>query len=210
VSLALRENILKVNGSNIRPWWITHHYLSAFMSVVLLTWPEGPNYYKFLPQFNLYVVHHAWSRACASASSYLSACVSRYCLCQGVVQFMQAAYQKKRLYIRKAIGKVRPACHDCAALMTCSTSSCLTPRCYVVHAQAGPMDVSQTETLTEMPTELYALLAFIFAVHLFQIYNGLSLGHAILSDFNLSQPWYNFKEEVQVCCIAWWQSCCRL
>ena len=55
VSLALRENILRVNGSNIRPWWITHHYLSSFMSIVLLTWPEGENYNKFLPQFNLYV-----------------------------------------------------------------------------------------------------------------------------------------------------------
>lgn len=39
VSLSLRENILRVNGSNIRPWWIYHHYLSAFMSIIVLTWP---------------------------------------------------------------------------------------------------------------------------------------------------------------------------
>ena len=60
------------------------------------------------------------------------------------------------------------------------------------------MDVSQTETLTETPKELYLLLMFIFAVHLFQVYNGLSLGHAVWAEFNLSQPWYNFREEVQV------------
>lgn len=39
VSLSLRENILKVNGSNIRPWWIYHHYISAVMSIIVLTWP---------------------------------------------------------------------------------------------------------------------------------------------------------------------------
>lgn len=60
------------------------------------------------------------------------------------------------------------------------------------------MDVSQTETITETPKELYLLLIFIFAVHLFQVYNGLSLGHAVWAEFNLAQPWYNFREEVQV------------
>lgn len=83
ISLALRENILRVNGSNIRPWWIYHHYLSAVMVIIILTWPNTHNYnHEFLPQFNV------------------------YCFCQGVVQLMQAQYQKKRLYIRKSLGKV--------------------------------------------------------------------------------------------------------
>lgn len=108
VSLALRENILRVNGSNIRPWWITHHYLSSFMSIVLLTWPEGENYNKFLPQFNLCVAPAVQSPP--ETVGDVGVVRRRYCLCQGVVQMMQAAYQKKRLYIRKAIGKVRGRC----------------------------------------------------------------------------------------------------
>ena len=31
------ENILKVNGSHIRDWWIVHHYVSAIMSITALT-----------------------------------------------------------------------------------------------------------------------------------------------------------------------------
>ena len=37
VSLSLRENILKTNGSNIKRWWIIHHYLSSIMSITVLT-----------------------------------------------------------------------------------------------------------------------------------------------------------------------------
>ncbi|KAK4800867.1 hypothetical protein SAY86_021354 [Trapa natans] len=36
--LALRENILRVNGSDIRPWWIYHHYCAMVMALVSLTW----------------------------------------------------------------------------------------------------------------------------------------------------------------------------
>ncbi|CAN0840746.1 Transmembrane protein 120 homolog [Linum grandiflorum] len=36
--LALRENILRVNGSDIRPWWIYHHYCAMIMALVSLTW----------------------------------------------------------------------------------------------------------------------------------------------------------------------------
>ncbi|KAF1860831.1 hypothetical protein Lal_00000245 [Lupinus albus] len=31
--LALRENILRVNGSDIRPWWIYHHYFAMLMAL---------------------------------------------------------------------------------------------------------------------------------------------------------------------------------
>uniref|UniRef100_A0A2C9WHU6 TMPIT-like protein n=1 Tax=Manihot esculenta TaxID=3983 RepID=A0A2C9WHU6_MANES len=36
--LALRENILRANGSDIRPWWIYHHYCAMIMALVSLTW----------------------------------------------------------------------------------------------------------------------------------------------------------------------------
>lgn len=37
-SLAFRENILRANGSDIRPWWVYHHYLAMAMALVSLTW----------------------------------------------------------------------------------------------------------------------------------------------------------------------------
>jgi hypothetical protein len=39
VSLALRENILRVNGSNIKTWWIVHHYLSIAIAFCMLMFP---------------------------------------------------------------------------------------------------------------------------------------------------------------------------
>lgn len=39
VSMALRECVLLVNGSHIRPWWIQHHYWSAGSSLVMLALP---------------------------------------------------------------------------------------------------------------------------------------------------------------------------
>jgi len=64
------------------------------------------------------------------------------------------------------------------------------------------MDVSQTETLTETPKELYLLLVFIFAVHLFQVYNGVTLGLHLSRMYESLKPWYNFREEVQAVLVA--------
>jgi len=81
-TLALRENILKVNGSNINYWWIIHHYLSMAISICILTWgPESTNYIHFLPQFLL------------------------FSLLQGAVQVMQNIYQSSKLYNLIAMGK---------------------------------------------------------------------------------------------------------
>lgn len=37
VTLAVRENILRVIGSNIKSWWIVHHYFTMAQCVLLLT-----------------------------------------------------------------------------------------------------------------------------------------------------------------------------
>ena len=82
VSLSLRENILRVNGSNIRPWWITHHYVSSVMSITVLTWPtDSASWESFTPQLTAYFLY------------------------QGLVQVCQARYQKARHYARRAMGK---------------------------------------------------------------------------------------------------------
>lgn len=57
VSLGLRENILFVNGSNIRSWWIYHHHLCAVAMVVALAWPTGPCYYRFMLQFYVFCLY---------------------------------------------------------------------------------------------------------------------------------------------------------
>jgi hypothetical protein len=80
-SLALRENILLVNGSNVRPWWIFHHYIAAFGTVMLITWPDSPTYSRFIPYWNIFLVY------------------------QGFVQMMQLWYQKRRDYTNRALGR---------------------------------------------------------------------------------------------------------
>ena len=80
-SLALRENILLVNGSNVRAWWIYHHYIAAFGTVILITWPDSPTYVRFIPYWNLFLVY------------------------QGFVQMLQLWYQKKRDYANRALGR---------------------------------------------------------------------------------------------------------
>jgi hypothetical protein len=83
-TVTLREHILLVNGSNIREWWLIHHYLSMFLSVVLLMWPPGPAFYTFRTQFY-----------------YFSTCTS-------IVQLLQFRYQMERLYTLRALSKVGP------------------------------------------------------------------------------------------------------
>jgi hypothetical protein len=59
VSLALRENILRVNGSKIQSWWIIHHYISAAMSVVMLTWPFTAVHESLMPTFTAFFLYQA-------------------------------------------------------------------------------------------------------------------------------------------------------
>ena len=83
VSLALRENILKMNGSKIMSWWITHHHLASLASLVFLTWPHGPAYLAFKQKY-LY-----------------------FCVLQGFVQLVQNTYQKQRHYTLMSLGKAK-------------------------------------------------------------------------------------------------------
>ncbi len=39
LAMALRENVLVMNGSSIRSWWIQHHYWSAATVLLLLSLP---------------------------------------------------------------------------------------------------------------------------------------------------------------------------
>ncbi|XP_042066025.1 transmembrane protein 120 homolog [Salvia splendens] len=86
--LALRENILRVNGSDIRPWWIKHHYCAMAMALISLTWEieRGPG--------------------CAQKQRGVELFL-RWAIMQGVAMILQNRYQRQRLYTRIALGKAR-------------------------------------------------------------------------------------------------------
>ena len=81
-ALTLREHILVVNGSNIRSWWIMHHYLAILQAMIFLLWPAKSCFIKFRPVYLL-------------LGSYISA-----------VQLIQFWYQRKRMYTLRAISKI--------------------------------------------------------------------------------------------------------
>ncbi|XP_018416960.1 PREDICTED: transmembrane protein 120A isoform X1 [Nanorana parkeri] len=80
-TLTIRESILINNGSRIKGWWVLNHYISTFLSGVMLTWPDGLMYQMFRNQF-------------LSFSMY-----------QSFVQFLQYYYQSGCLYRLRALGE---------------------------------------------------------------------------------------------------------
>ncbi|XP_012086582.1 transmembrane protein 120 homolog isoform X2 [Jatropha curcas] len=86
--LALRENILRANGSDIRPWWIYHHYCAMIMALVSLTWEV-----KGQPN-------------CAQKQRGVQLFL-QWAMMQGVAMLLQNRYQRQRLYTRIALGKAK-------------------------------------------------------------------------------------------------------
>uniref|UniRef100_A0A673M8P9 Transmembrane protein 120B n=1 Tax=Sinocyclocheilus rhinocerous TaxID=307959 RepID=A0A673M8P9_9TELE len=62
-------------------WWVSHHYVSTFLSGVMLTWPEGQMYQMFRSQFLAFSIY------------------------QSCVQFLQYYYQSGCLYRLRALGE---------------------------------------------------------------------------------------------------------
>ena len=84
-ALALRENVLRANGSHIRAWWVNHHYYSIGMCLVVLTMDVQSN-------------------ACLDYMTRFLA----FTALQGAVMLAQNRYQRFRLYTRVAMGKANP------------------------------------------------------------------------------------------------------
>ncbi|KAL0973005.1 hypothetical protein UPYG_G00197600 [Umbra pygmaea] len=80
-TLTIRESVLISNGSRIKGWWVFHHYISAFLSGVMLTWPDGHLYRSFRNQFLAYSLY------------------------QGMVHCMQYYYQSGCLYRLRTLGE---------------------------------------------------------------------------------------------------------
>ncbi|KAI3762348.1 hypothetical protein L1987_52776 [Smallanthus sonchifolius] len=86
--LSFRENVLRINGSDIRPWWIYHHYCAMTMALISLTWEieKAPN--------------------CAQKQKGIELFL-KWAIMQGAAMLVQNRYQRKRLYTRIALGKAR-------------------------------------------------------------------------------------------------------
>lgn len=56
-TLTIRESILKVNGSRIKGWWRTHHFISTVCAGALLIWPQGEPWQLFRNQFMYFNVY---------------------------------------------------------------------------------------------------------------------------------------------------------
>ena len=79
---ALRESVLKVNGSLIRPWWIQHHYWSMATCILMLSLPgDSPAFVRAATRF-------LW-----------------WAMMQAAVMILQNRYQRRRMYTRIALGK---------------------------------------------------------------------------------------------------------
>ena len=98
-ALAIRESVLRANGSNIRGWWIAHHYISIAMTLVSLMWPEG----HMLP-FSRDVPDGA-SDAPDVVADVVVTQIMHFVVAQGIVMMLQNRYQRSRLYTRIALGK---------------------------------------------------------------------------------------------------------
>lgn len=80
-TLTIREHILVVNGSRIKGWWISHHFIATACAGILLIWPEGYTYHEFRIR-------------CVLFSLYIS-----------LVQLLQYYYQSGCLYRLRALGE---------------------------------------------------------------------------------------------------------
>ena len=96
---ALRESVLKINGSRIRPWWIQHHYWSMATCVLMLSLP-------------------------IDSPAVVSACqlFLWWAMLQGAVMVMQNRYQRRRLYTKIALGNVMSNSSDVIGGETSGTS----------------------------------------------------------------------------------------
>ncbi|CAB3402724.1 unnamed protein product [Caenorhabditis bovis] len=56
-TLTIRESVLCVNGSRIKGWWLTHHYLSCAVPGIILTWKEGECYQEFRLYFIAFITY---------------------------------------------------------------------------------------------------------------------------------------------------------
>ncbi|KAF1763357.1 hypothetical protein GCK72_011623 [Caenorhabditis remanei] len=74
-TLTIRESVLRVNGSKIKGWWLSHHYLSCAVPGIVLTWKDGVCYQEFRPYFLLFTFYISLVQL--AQNQYQSGCLRR-------------------------------------------------------------------------------------------------------------------------------------
>lgn len=144
-TLAIRENILRVNGSNIKPWWVLHHYLTMMQGVLLLTWPNNATYASFRTRLHYYGLYNA------------------------VLQIFQTRYQMARLYALRSLGKAGEmdvASSDSTQIHWSESMRTLLPLILFGQLIQAFLAVVLLRLYLEFPNELQVLLlAILFAAN---------------------------------------------
>ncbi|CAL5374067.1 unnamed protein product [Camellia sinensis] len=144
--LALRENILRVNGSDIRPWWIKHHYFAMAMALISLTWEieREPDCSQKQRGVQLFL---------------------QWAIMQGVAMLLQNRYQRQRLCTHIALASLLCACVCTWLCALCETlSSCMARRMDVVWGETAGVD-----------GQLWLLAPILFILQGFEAYVGILL-----------------------------------
>lgn len=145
VTLAIRENILRINGSNIRPWWIVHHYITMMQGVLLLTWPQGESYSRFCPKLHVFGLYNA------------------------VLMIFQTRYQMARLYALRSLGRANEmdvASSDSTQIHWSETMTLLLPLVVLGQIMQGYISFSLYRIFSEFRNETQILfLAFLFTAN---------------------------------------------
>jgi len=128
---ALRESVLKINGSHIRPWWIHHHYWAMGTCVLMLSLPvDSPSFVRAITIF-------LW-----------------WAMMQALVIVLQNRYQRRRMYTRIALGK------DSAMDVVAGESSATQGQLLLLYPVLFAMQALQAYIGWEMMTKTYwALLS---------------------------------------------------
>lgn len=136
VTLAVRENILRANGSNIRSWWIIHHYFTMMQGVLLLTWPDGASYARFRRPLHLFGLYNA------------------------VLMIFQTRYQMARLYTLRSLGMANEmdvASSDSTQIHWSETMRLLLPLIVFGQVMQGSQAYRLFTTYKDFPKEVQIL-----------------------------------------------------
>uniref|UniRef100_A0A8R1HXV9 Transmembrane protein 120 homolog n=1 Tax=Caenorhabditis japonica TaxID=281687 RepID=A0A8R1HXV9_CAEJA len=74
-TLTIRESVLRVNGSKIKGWWLSHHYLSCAGPGIVLTWKDGVCYQDFRIAFLTFLLYISIVQL--AQNQYQSGCLRR-------------------------------------------------------------------------------------------------------------------------------------
>ncbi|PXF43465.1 hypothetical protein BWQ96_06758 [Gracilariopsis chorda] len=136
-ALAVRENILRVNGSNLRSWWIIHHYFTMLQGVLLLTWPNGASYAQYSRKLHLYGLYNA------------------------TLMIFQYRYQMARLYALRSLGMANEmdvASSDSTQIHWSETMTLLLPLIVVGHFMQASQAIYLLTLYRKHSNELQILL----------------------------------------------------